>query len=590
MAERLHEGEIIYRGIAVSAGVCRGKILVLDKPRDVVPQRTLTDEEIPAEIERLERALVQTRQQVNVVQRQIKESVGAEQASIFDAHLLVLEDPALIEESVKLIRGQKMNAEHAFQTVAERYAAVLAKVEDEYLRERAGDMRDVTSRVLNQMLGQSDEVDLRHLTEPCIIIAHGLTPSKTAQLDRSKVLGFGTDVGGKTSHTAILARSLRIPAVVGLATASEQLNTGDFALLDGFNGVIIVNPTDQTLFEYGQLARKQVTLEEKLRETLHQPAVTLDNHHVVLSANIEQAGDAATVAASGGEGVGLFRTEYLFINRDSPPGEEEQFQSYREAAVKLKPSPLVIRTLDLGGDKLLSSLAVPTEMNPFLGWRAIRFCLQQTDIFRAQLRAILRASTEGNLKIMYPMISGLDELIQANDLLTKCKDELRAENVPFDDKLEIGVMIETPSAAMIADALAKRVQFFSLGTNDLIQYSLAVDRMNEKIAHLYEPTHPAIVRLIKLTVDAAHARKVWVSVCGEMAGDPVLVPLLIGLGVDELSAAPPLLAEIKFLIRRLKFSEAQELATFALNSESAGEIAARCLELAANSAPSLFEK
>jgi phosphotransferase system enzyme I (PtsI) len=267
MAERLHEGEIIYRGIAVSAGVCRGKILVLDKPRDVVPQRTLTDEEIPAEIERLERALVQTRQQVNVVQRQIKESVGAEQASIFDAHLLVLEDPALIEESVKLIRGQKMNAEHAFQTVAERYAAVLAKVEDEYLRERAGDMRDVTSRVLNQMLGQSDEVDLRHLTEPCIIIAHGLTPSKTAQLDRSKVLGFGTDVGGKTSHTAILARSLRIPAVVGLATASEQLNTGDFALLDGFNGVIIVNPTDQTLFEYGQLARKQVTLEEKLRET-----------------------------------------------------------------------------------------------------------------------------------------------------------------------------------------------------------------------------------------------------------------------------------------------------------------------------------
>jgi phosphotransferase system enzyme I (PtsI) len=483
-----------------------------------------------------------------------------------------------------------MNAEHAFQTVAERYAAVLAKVEDEYLRERAGDMRDVTSRVLNQMLGQSDEVDLRHLTEPCIIIAHSLTPSKTAQLDRSKVLGFGTDVGGKTSHTAILARSLRIPAVVGLATASEQLNTGDFALLDGFNGVIIVNPTDQTLFEYGQLERKQVTLEEKLRETLHQPAVTLDNHRIVLSANIEQAGDAATVAASGAEGVGLFRTEYLFINRDSPPGEEEQFQSYREAAVKLKPSPVVIRTLDLGGDKLLSSLAVPTEMNPFLGWRAIRFCLQQTDIFRAQLRAILRASTEGNLKIMYPMISGLDELIQANDLLAKCKDELRAENVPFDDNLEIGVMIETPSAAMIADALAKRVQFFSLGTNDLIQYSLAVDRMNEKIAHLYEPTHPAIVRLIKLTVDAAHARKVWVSVCGEMAGDPVLVPLLIGLGVDELSAAPPLLAEIKYLIRRLKFSEAQELAAFALNCESAGEIAARCQQLAANSAPSLFEK
>ena len=590
MAERLHEGEIIYRGIAVSAGVCRGKILVLDRPRDVIPQRALSEEEIPAEIKRLESALVQTRHQVNVVQRQIRESVAADQASIFDAHLLVLEDPALIEESVKLIRDRKLNAEHAFQTVAERYSAALAGVEDEYLRERAGDMRDVTSRVLNQLMGQSYDLDLRHLQEPCIIIAHDLTPSKTAQLDRTQVLGFATDVGGKTSHTAILARSLRIPALVGLKQASQQLKTGDFALLDGFNGVIIVNPTDQTLFEYGQLARKQVTLAEKLRETLSQPAVTLDDHHVFISANIEQAADADSVMSSGAQGVGLFRTEYLFINRDEPPGEEEQFQAYRHAAATLNPNPLVVRTLDLGGDKLLSSLAIPTEMNPFLGWRAIRFCLQQTDIFRAQLRAILRASTEGNLKIMYPMISGLDELLQANALLEKCKDELRAENLPFDDKLEIGVMIETPSAAMIADALAKRVQFFSLGTNDLIQYTLAVDRMNEKIAHLYEPTHPAIVRLIKTTVDAAHARKVWVSVCGEMAGDPVLVPLLIGLGVDELSAAPSLLAEIKYLIRRLKLSEAQALAAFALQSESAGEIAARCQELAANSAPSLFEK
>lgn len=590
MAERLHEGETIYRGIAVSAGVCRGKILVLDKPRHVIPQRTLTEAEIPAEIERLERALVQTRHQVNEVQRQIMESVGADQASIFDAHLLALEDPALIEESLKVIRTQKINAEQAFQTVASRYASALAKVEDEYLRERAGDMRDVTSRVLNQLLGQNDEADVRHLTEPCIIIAHDLTPSKTARLDRSKVLGFATDIGGKTSHTAILARSLRIPAVVGLKSASERLKTGDFVLLDGFNGVIIVNPTDQTLFEYGQLERKQITLAERLREALHQPAVTLDNHRVFLSANIEQAEDAASVAVCGAEGVGLFRTEYLFINRESPPGEEEQFQAYREVAARLKPSPVVIRTLDLGGDKLLSSLAVPTELNPFLGWRAIRFCLQQTDIFRAQLRAILRASTEGNLKIMYPMVSGLDELLQANALLAKCKEELRAENVAYDDKLEIGVMIETPSAAMIADALAKRVQFFSLGTNDLIQYTLAVDRMNEKIAHLYEPTHPAIVRLIKTTVDAAHARNVWVSVCGEMAGDPVYVPLLIGLGVDELSAAPPLLAEIKYLIRRLKLSEARELAGFALSCESAGDIAVRCQQLAANAAPGLFEK
>jgi phosphotransferase system enzyme I (PtsI) len=590
MAERLHEGETIFRGIPVSAGICRGKLLVLDKPHHTISQHTLSETEVAEELSRLERALIQTRHQLHDVQRQLVESVGAAQGSIFDAHLLVLEDPMLIDEAVKIIREKKVNAEHAFQTVGERYAAALAKVDDEYLRERAGDMRDVISRVLNQLTGHTEEVDLRQLKEPCIIIAHDLTPSKTAQLDRQKVLGFATDVGSKTSHTAILARSLRIPGIVGLKQASEQLETGDFALLDGFNGVIIVNPTDQTLFEYGQLERRQVSLEEKLHDVLAMPAVTLDNHRVLLSANIEQANDAQTVKASGAEGVGLFRTEYLFINRDAPPGEEEQFQAYRQAAQALKPSPVVIRTLDLGGDKLLSSLAVPTEMNPFLGWRAIRFCLQQNDIFRAQLRAILRASAEGNVKLMYPMISGLDELTQANALLENCKAELRAEQIAFDEKLEIGAMIETPSAAVIADSLAKRVQFFSIGTNDLIQYTLAVDRMNEKIAHLYEPTHPAIVRLIKTTVDAAHAHKVWVSVCGEMAGDPVFAPLLIGLGVDELSAAPPLLAQVKYLIRRLKFSDAKELATFALNCESPADIAARCQELAGRSAPSLFEK
>ena len=590
MADRLHEGEKVFRGIAVSSGVCRGKILVLDKPRQAVTRRNLADHEIPEEISRLERALLQTRKQVRDVQRKVVESVGAEQGGIFDAHLLVLEDPVLIEEVFKLIRNQKVNAEFAFQSVAEHYSTALSKVDDDYLRERAADIRDVTSRVLTALHGHEDEVDLRHLKEPCIIISHDLTPSKTAQLDRKKVLGFGTDVGSKTSHTAILARSLRIPAVVGLKNASEQLNTGDFALLDGFNGVIIINPTDQTLFEYGQLARKQVTLEEKLRDVISKPAVTLDNHRVFLTANVEQAADADIVKASGAEGVGLFRTEYLFINRDAPPTEEEQYQAYRQAALTLKPNPVVIRTVDLGGDKLLSSLAIPTELNPFLGWRAIRFCLQQNDIFRDQLRAILRASAEGTVKLMYPMISGLDELTQANAILAKCKEELRTEKIPFDDRLEIGAMIETPSAAVIADSLAKRVQFFSLGTNDLIQYTLAVDRMNEKIAHLYEPTHPAIVRLIKATVDAAHARNVWVSVCGEMAGDPTFVPLLIGLGVDELSVAPPLIAPVKYLIRRLKLSEARELATFAMNCESPPEIAARCQDLAQQAAPGLFEK
>ena len=589
MAERLHTGEKILRGIPVSAGVCRGNILVLDKARHTVERHQLAPADVAGEINRLQKALVETRQQLQDVQRQLAESLGAEQASIFDAHLLVLEDPSLIDEAVRVIQTDHINAAHAFHAVAERYADALAKVADEYLRERASDLRDVTARVLNNLLGHEDVVDLRHLKAPCIIIAHDLTPSKTAQMDRQNVLGFATDIGSKTSHTAIMARSMHIPAIVGLKNASEELENGDYVLLDGFNGILIVNPTEQTLFEYGQLIRKQVTLEEKLRETVKQPAVTLDSHRVFISANIESAADADAVKESGADGVGLFRTEYLFINRDSLPTEEEQFQAYRQIAVALKPQPVVIRTLDLGGDKLLSHLHVPTEMNPFLGWRAIRFCLQQTDVFTEQLRAILRASTEGNLKMMYPMISGLDELNQASALLAQCKEELRAEKIPFDDKLEVGVMIEIPSAVLIADALAKRAKFFSIGTNDLIQYSLAVDRMNEKIAHLYEPTHPAILRLIKNTVDAAHAHKVWVSVCGEMAADPVLAPLLIGLGVDELSVTPPVLASLKFLVRRLKLTEAKELAAFALTCESPAEILARCQMLAQNTAPSLFD-
>jgi len=570
-------------------GVCRGKVVVLDKIHATVSKRKLSDPEVSDEISRLEKAMVDTRHDILEVQRRVGEAMGASEGSIFDAHLLVLEDRTLIDEVLRLINNEKVNAEYAFHTVAERYAATLAAIADDYLRERAADMRDVTTRVLNHLLARKDDFDLRHLTEPCIIISHDLTPSSTAQLDRRKVLGFATDIGSRTSHTAIMARSLRIPAVVGLKTISEDLQDGQFILLDGFNGVLILNPTDQTLFEYGQLIRKQVTLEEKLRDVLDKPGVTLDGHRIMLSANIEQAGDTAAVSANGAEGVGLFRTEYLFINRDDLPDEEQQYQAYREAAAALKPRPLVIRTLDLGGDKFLSHLQVPTEMNPFLGWRAIRFCLQQEDIFGAQIRAILRASAHGNVKMMYPMISGLDELNQANALVESNKAQLRKSGVPFDENMEIGAMIEIPSAALIADSLARRVKFFSIGTNDLIQYSLAVDRMNEKIAHLYEPTHPAIVRLIKATVDAAHKHNVWVSVCGEMAGDPVMTALLVGLGVDELSAAPPLVPPIKFMLRRLKLAETKALAEFALASESAGEILTRCQELARQSAPSLFE-
>jgi len=589
MAERLQKGEKILRGIAVSDGVCRGKILVLHRARHVIARREISLDEVISEAGRFEKALIQTRQQILEVQRKVVENLGAKEADIFEAHLLMLEDHALVGEAIRLIKEERVNAEHAFHTVSERYAGALLTANDEYLRERAADMRDLTSRVLDNLLEVKDAFDLQHLAEPCILVSHDLSPSTTAQLNKKFVLGFITDIGGKTSHTAIMARSLGIPAIVGLQTASQELDSGDYALLDGYNGTVIVNPTDQTLFAYGQLAKIKASLEEKLREIREQPAVTLDGKPIHLSANIEDQNDIEAVIANGAEGVGLFRTEFLFINRDSLPTEEEQFKVYREVAVALKPNSIIIRTLDLGGDKFASHLQLAQEMNPFLGWRAIRFCLAQPELFRAQLRAILRTSAEGNVKMMYPMISGLDELNQANAMVEKCKAELRAEGKPFDENLAIGAMIEIPSAALIANTLAQRVKFFSIGSNDLIQYTLAADRTNEKVSHLYEPTHPAILQLIKTTVDASHRHGIWTGVCGEIAGDAFLTPLLIGLGVDELSAAPSVVPQVKYIVRRLKLSEAQALAEFALQCESPSEIYRRCQELARATAPSLFE-
>jgi phosphoenolpyruvate-protein phosphotransferase (PTS system enzyme I) len=585
------EGEKIIHGMAVSPGVCRGKILVLLENRvDCVPRRPITEGEVPQQIAKLEQAIIETRRQLIAVQEKVSSGMGAKDASIFDAHLLVLEDPTLLEEVNRFVTREKVNVEYAFAQVAEKYAKTLEAIDDEYLRERAADMRDVTERLLQNLIGTYQELDLRHLKEPYIIVAYDLAPSRTAMLDKKNVLGFVTDAGGKTSHTAIMARSLRIPAIVGLRDATTQLKSGDYALLDGYHGNLIINPTDQTLFEYGQLVRRHDSLEQKLRDTTEKPAVTLDGVRLTLSANIESADDAPAVRASGAEGVGLFRTEYLFLNSESLPTEEDQFQAYRRAAAALHPAPLIIRTLDLGGDKFLSHLNSPSESNPFLGWRAIRLCLQEKEIFRAQLRAILRASAEGNIKMMYPMISCLDELVQANALLDTYRDELRSEGVPFDENLEVGAMIEIPSAALTADSLAKRVDFFSIGTNDLIQYTLAVDRLNDKIAHLYEPTNPSVLRLIKMTTDAAQAAGIWVGVCGEMAGDPLMIPLLLGLGVNELSVAPQSVPQIKYLIRRVKMSEAKEIAAAALQSESSTEILDRSQRLVRSVAPSLFEQ
>lgn len=582
-------GERTFHGIAVSPGVCQGRVVVLGKAHAASARRSIPDAELSAEVNRFKQALVTTRQQLTEVQRRLTEKMGADHAGIFEAHLLVLDDPEVNNEVLRFIQNDKVNAEFAYQSVAQRYAESLAAIDDEYLRERAADMRDIAERVLNNLHGRGDDGDLRHiLKEPCIVVAHDLAPSQTAQMDRDKVLGFATDVGSRTSHTAIMARSMKIPAIVGLKTITNDLRTGDTVLLDGVSGIIIINPTDQTLFQYGQLARRQRSLEEKLSENHGKPAVTLDGHRIILSGNIEHADDSDSIKLSGAEGVGLFRTEYLFINHESSPGEQEQYEFYHSVAKALSPAPVVIRTLDLGGDKLRTNDQMPAEMNPFLGWRAIRFCLEEKALFRTQLRAILRASAPGNVKIMYPMISGLEELVGANAILEECKAELRAAKIPFDENMEVGIMVEIPSAVMIADVLARNSKFFSLGTNDLIQYSLAVDRTNEKIAHLYDPTHPAIVRLIKQTVDAAHQVGNWAGVCGEMAGDPVLVPLLLGLGVDELSVAPPTVPLIKFLIRRLKISEARELAAFALKCDSSAEIMARCFDLAHRSAPEIF--
>ena len=581
--------ELKLRGIPVSEGVSRGRVVVLNRDR-IIPAKTnfktlnQADEEA-----RFQAALDKTRQQILEVQKRLHDEIGAKQSLIFDAHLLVLEDPVVLEEVKRKIRKEKVSSEYALYTASEKYAEALSAVEDSYLSERAADIRDVIQRALENLTGQSKQVGLSDLTEPCIVVANDLTPSDTAMLDPKKVLGFITAAGSKTSHTAILARSLQIPAVLGLGKEIDELKPGQSILLDGFNGFVVISPSDQVLFEYGQLVKRQNSIETSLDEIRTEAAKTLDGHSIILSANIERASDVQAVLKSGATGVGLFRTEFLFINRKDLPNEEEQFQAYKKVSESLTPEPVIIRTLDLGGDKLLSHVNVAAEMNPFLGWRAIRLCLQEKDLFRTQLRAILRASAFGDLKIMYPMVSGIDELDEANKILEECRKELREKGEEFSEDIEIGVMIETPSAAMISDKLAKRVQFFSIGTNDLIQYALAVDRLNEKIAHLYEPTHPGILRLIKTTVDAGKANGIWTGVCGEMASDLSMVPLLIGLGVEELSVASSMVPRVKMLIRNINISKAKELANFAINSDSPKEIQRRAEELSKEAVPSFFE-
>lgn len=588
MSETGDQRERVFRGVAASEGVCEGKIVVLQKPDDHVPHRSISPDEISDEIRRFEEALARTRQDIKEVQEKVSSAMDASEAGIFDAHLLVLEDPSLIDEAIRVLKKDTVNIEQAFHRALEKYTATLAAVDDAYLRERVSDMRDVGARVLDNLTGRNNDDFLDPVTEPAIVVCHEMPPSATARLAEKEVLGIVMDVGGATSHTAIMARSLGIPAVSGLGDISQRIATGDYALLDGYTGVVTVDPSEQTQFEYGVLIRRKQDLAEKLAELRDKPATTLDGKRITLSANIEHPSDAALVKEYGGEGVGLFRTEYLFIHRDTLPGEDEQYEAYSRVARELKPNPVIIRTLDLGGDKFLSHLRVPEEMNPFLGWRAIRFCLEEQDIFRAQLRAILRASVHGDVRMMYPMISGVGEMDQANALVEECKAELKSEGRDFNPDLEIGAMIEIPSAVMVADGLAKRAKFFSIGTNDLIQYSLAVDRMNEKIAHLYRPTHPAILTFIRMTIEASIRAGAWTGVCGEMAHEPTLAVLLLGLGAEELSVAAPSIPKIKYLIRNLDLQKAKDLAAQALQCESAAEILEKATEFAKQTAPDLY--
>ena len=432
---------------------------------------------------------------------------------------------------------------------------------------------------------------MRGLKDKRIVVANDISPSDSASIDRSAALAIVTDSGSKTSHAVIVARSMKVPAVVGVRDLTKRIKNGDWVIVDGYDGVVILNPSESTLFRYGKIREEKESFESRLIQANHEPAITRDGVAVTLMANIERVDEVHTAKEYRAEGVGLYRTEYLFLSSSRVPSEQEQFVAYKTVAEGMAPQPVIIRTLDLGGDKPMAGNPdlFPKENNPFMGFRAIRFCLENRDIFKDQLRAILMASAYGKVRLMFPMISGHEELARANAVLDECKAELRERGQHFDESMAVGAMIEIPSAAATIDLLAPGSGFFSIGTNDLIQYALAVDRMNEKIAHLYEPTHPAIIKLIKATVDAGRRHKVSVSVCGEMAGEPIMTALLIGLGVDELSAAPPLVPQIKYMVRRLKLSEAQALAEFALNSESGAEIFAKCQELAWQSAPSLFE-
>lgn len=576
MPEEPGSAELIMRGISASQGIAYGQAFRYIQSDVEIPSYHVDESKRSEEVARFEQALLLTRQQLQALMAQV-ENVAADEARIFDAHLLVIEDQALISETIREFESSGLNIETCFNRVAQRYIKAFANIDDEYLRERAGDIRDVTQRVLQNLLGKQSE-SLSKLAGKRVIVANDITPSAAVGMDNSGVLGFATDSGSKTSHAVIVARSLRVPAVVGLVDFTEKVQDGDWVLIDGYEGFAIVNPTEKTLLRYGGIQAQYEKVEERLRRSNERPSATLDGVSLVLRANIEKPSDVDSVKEYRADGVGLYRTEFLYLQGPHLPTEDEQYQAYKAVAESLAPADVIIRTLDLGGDKPIAgnSHLFPKEENPFLGARAIRFCFDHVDIFKTQLCAILRASVHENIRVMYPMIGGEADMRRANEILDECKAELRSANIAFNEKIKVGSMIEIPSAAMTIDLLAGISDFFSIGTNDLIQYMLAIDRLNNRVVHLYEPTHPAILRVLKRIVDDAHAKETKVSVCGEMGGDPVYVPLLFGLGVDELSMAPSLIPAAKFVVQSMKLADARDLAKRALEMSSSAEIYQLC--------------
>ncbi|UCC94294.1 MAG: phosphoenolpyruvate--protein phosphotransferase [Candidatus Omnitrophota bacterium] len=562
---------IKLKGIAASSGVGMGTALCLGREEFTVPKEKISHEDISREIYRLEEALIETRRQITTLQKKIAQDLGFDHAKIFEAHLLVLEDRVLIEDIIQQIKNKKVNVEYAFWQSIKKYIDALLKLDDDYLRERVVDIEDVSRRVLRKLL-KKDVTNLGDLKEKMVVVAHDLSPTQTASLPKENVLAFVADVGGRTSHTAIIARSLRIPAVVGLEVATRNIKSGDRVIVDGSEGAVIVQPTEKVFKDYQRKSERFVKEMKAITIPKILKAKTQDKRKIIVSANIELPEELPLIEEYGAEGIGLYRTEYVFLGKRQLPDEEEQYRAYVNVAKKVAPSSVIIRTIDIGGDKFLSQPQVPKEMSPFLGWRAIRFCLAQPDIFKAQLRAILRASAEGEVKVMFPMISGLEELTEAKKILEECKRELRREGKKFNESISVGTMIEVPSAALIADALAKESHFFSIGTNDLIQYSLAVDRANEKVAYLYEPGHPAVLRLIASVVKDAHNNNIWVGMCGEMAGESLFAFLLLGLGLDELSMPPPSVPRVKELIRSVKYEDAKLIAEKAVRLSTAKDV------------------